>query len=280
MVIGYDERVPTLEDYNSFVGEICEELGKKWFEGVSLVTWGSYFRYLESGIDESDFSPGWSDMDAVFVFPQRGVVDKEMLSDASELVKVVQNKYPVSFQVTVSDVETMSDGRFNTFTPDFGTYFSGENPKSKVLAGPDYRKKFSFNHGWIHPCHEHFTWNLRKTRQSFLFSDYEFSKDYVGFLQGYRKSLDAIVSSPKQILMMIEDGEIEESKKQAFLDLDKFFDNLNGEVFYEIINMRENPERLFESYKDKDKVLDIWSRGITFMESLAKSYVDKFPKRD
>ena len=101
MVLGYDEKRPRIENYFDFISKFTwgiQDLG----DDISLMVYGSYIR--------EDDVPGRSDIDAVLVFPDEVIIDKEKLKLASMTLAKAQKGNNIPFQVTVTDIVTIRDG--------------------------------------------------------------------------------------------------------------------------------------------------------------------------
>src|SRR3989344_6615330 len=127
-ILGFNKRRPTAENYERFECKLIERLKGLAIDGLSLMIYGSYIR--------GDYNPGRSDIDAVMVFSGDVVIDKKQLSQVSKVLDDVLREDYIPFQVTVTDLRTMQDGRFNSYDPSFEQYFCDEG---KIVVGPDYR---------------------------------------------------------------------------------------------------------------------------------------------
>jgi len=90
MVLGYDESRPKAENYSSFLEKFVSGLEKIGNKELSFMIYGSYVR------GESDF--GRSDIDALLIFPNDVVTDKEEMSKISELVAFAQRKNKIPLE--------------------------------------------------------------------------------------------------------------------------------------------------------------------------------------
>jgi len=116
MVLGYNKKRPTAENYQDFLNKIVG--GLESLSGLSLMLYGSFVR--------GDYDPGRSDIDAILTFPHDVVIPKDFMHEASVIVHEALKGNNVPFQVSPADVRTMRDGRFNSFTDDFYDYFNQE----------------------------------------------------------------------------------------------------------------------------------------------------------
>ncbi len=165
MVLGYDNPRPRKWNYDCFKYGFLKALRALNIEGLSLMFYGSYVR--------GDAIFGRSDIDALLVFPNDVVIDKNEFMQVSEAFKKSQKGNNIPFQVNVSDLRTLKDGRFNAYSPSFKDYFSEEG---KVVFGTDYRAEFRYEL----PTHSEqgaLAFNLRKSRQALLFSNWDIERE-------------------------------------------------------------------------------------------------------
>ena len=73
MIPGYNQKRPQKEHYQRFEKELVSGLEKLGLEGVSLLIYGSYIR--------GDYVPGRSDIDAVLIFDDDVVINKENVAN-------------------------------------------------------------------------------------------------------------------------------------------------------------------------------------------------------
>jgi hypothetical protein len=262
MVLGYNEARPKEQNYQDFVEKLKGGLGNLGEQGVSLMLYGSWVR--------GDYVTGRSDIDAVLIFPDEVIINKQKLNTASKVLTQAQRGNNIPFQVTVTDLRTMQDGTFNSYNPSFENYFKDE---CHILVGPDYREKFTFMMP-THPEQGPVTFNLRKCRQGLLFANHDKKSDYEQFLRKFTKSLDAVSRGSKQVLFM-HDGNLLKNRFSALSKIKKEFPQVDTEPLEIIRNLYHHPERLDSIYRQPDEALSIWNSAVTFFEQLIKCYLDK-----
>ena len=264
MVIGYDEDRPTEQDYKDFLAEFVNGLQGKVDE-LSLMIYGSFVR--------GDYQPGRSDIDALMVFPDDVVIDKYKLRIVSKKLHKALEGRNIPFQITVTDLTTMKDGRFNSFPPSFKPYFEDEGI---ILLGPDYTSQFRFE---LPTMDEQgpLTFNLRKSRQGLLFAEHLINTDYVAFIEKFKRSLDGISRGSKQIMDMADD-KFRVNRFSALEGLVTTFPNINPGPLEKIKYLYKNLQELDELYKRSEEVTTLWNDSVTFFEEMIKAYVKKFPR--
>lgn len=265
MVFGYDEPRPTREDYDSFVHKLADGLQELGCGGLSLMLYGSYVR--------SDHLPGRSDIDALMIFPGDVIIDKPLLRRAGGVLDCVLAEHHVPFQVTVSDLRTMIDGRFNSYAPDFKTYFDSEG---RMIFGSDSRELFKYENPTM-PDQAPFTFNLRKSRQGLFLADYLARRNYGLFLEKFGKSLDAASRASKQVLHMV-DGTLRSPRFSALRELKSIFPQVDVAPLEEIRHLYTHLDELDALYCDKGNVLAVWERSISFFEALTQAYLNLNPR--
>lgn len=264
MLIGYNCPRPTRENYDDFVSKLKEGLMGLNIKGLSLMVYGSYVR------NDCDF--GRSDIDGVLILSDNVVLNKANLASCSVVFSKALGGNNVPIQIGISDLTTMTDGRFNSYNQTFEDYFKQEGT---ILLGLDYRREFRFSMP-THPEQSPLTFNLRKCRQGLLMSQRDLETDYESFLRKFNKSLDAISRGSKQILHMA-DGRLTHNRFSALERISQVFPDLDTRLLKELKNLYQHPEELDELYRDTDKTLDVWNRGLTFFEEMIKTYVERFP---
>ena len=261
MVLGYNEQRPRKENYQDFVKRLREgfrDLGK---QEVSLMFFGSYVR--------GDYVAGRSDIDAVLVFPDEVVINKGRLNTASVVLARSQKDNNIPFQVTVADLTTMRDGRFNSLDPNFQAYF---NEEGEIIVGPDYRTQFTYSLA-THSDQNALRFNLRKSRLGLLLLEYDKENDYEKLLERFNKTLDATIRASKQILAMI-DGNLRKNRFSALEELSRIFPDLDINPLARIKNLYHNLGELDNLYKNLNDLTIVWNESVTFFESLVKSYLE------
>ncbi len=261
MVLGFNEIRPQEKNYRDFLEKLRDGLGNLGKQGVSLMLYGSYVR--------GDYDAGRSDIDALLVFPDEVIIDKQKLNTASKVLAHAQRGNNIPFQVTVTDLRTMRDGRFNSFDPNFEAYFGEEG---KVIVGPDYRNQFAYSVA-TRSDQNALRFNLRKSRLGLLLLEHDKEEDYEKLLERFNKTLDATSRASKQILAMI-DGNLRKNRFSALEELSKVFPDLDTKPLRRIKSLYHNLEDLDLLYGNTEKLVVIWNESVTFFESLVKAYLD------
>ena len=266
IVIGYNKPRPTEEDYTQFIEIIVDGLEPYVEKGVSLMAYGSFTR-------PQDFVPGRSDIDALLLTRDNVVTDKKLLRNVSKVLAYALEKHYVPFQISVSDIATMMDGRFNTYDLTFEEYFREEG---KIFAGPDYRNTFAFQLPII-PSQAEVLWGLRKARQQLLFAEYNLRNDYPAFLKGFEKTLQTTSRGSKQLLYMV-DGKFRVEKCSALETVAEIFPKVNPEPLRDIKWLYTHPAELDRIYKIPKISLEIMNQSLTFLEEMIREYIALVPK--
>ncbi len=261
MVLGYNEPRPTEQNYKDFINKLKVGLKNLGERGVSLMLYGSYIR--------GNYVSGRSDIDAILVFPNNVVIDKEKLNVASKALAQAQEGNNIPFQVTVTDLRTMQEGTFNSFEPDFLPYFEDER---RIITGPDYTTTFKYTMP-KHPNQVPLRFNLRKSRTGLLFSEYDRNTDYKRFLERFNKTLDATSRASKQILSMV-DGHLRKNRFSALEELSIFFPNLDTQPLKRVKSLYHNLGDLDRLYQNPEELIKVWDESVTFFECLVKSYLE------
>jgi len=265
MVFGHDEPRPTEENYRNFMDKFVDGLERLEENGLSLMIYGSYVR--------GDYVPGRSDIDAVLIFPQEVVIPKDSLQKASAALQEALKDDKIPFQVTVTDLTTMTDGRFNSYNPSFEKYFKEEE---KVVVGPDYRGELKFEMSQ-YPDQEPLKFNLRKSRTGLLFGNHDEKEDYKLFLSKFNKTLDAVSRGSKQILFMT-DGDLRIKRFSALETMAKIFPDVDVKPLEEIKYLYHNLDELDRLYRNSEELRKVWNSSVTFLEEMIRAYLRKFPR--
>ncbi len=264
MLLGYNQPRPKEENYSDFMNKLVAGLKGLTIDGISLMIYGSYSR--------GEMDIGRSDIDGVMIFEEDVVIDKNHLTLCSKVLAEALRGNHVPFQVTVSDLRTMQDGRFNCYNVSFKDYFSEEGI---VLVGSDYRVQFVYEMP-SHPEQMTLAFNLRKSRQGLLFAEYDRENDYEQFLRKFGKSLDAVSRGSKQVLHMV-DGVLTKNRFSALQRIPQEFPDFDTEPLARIKHLYQHPDRLDELYRKPDEVIVVWSSAVTFLEGLIREYLNRFP---
>src|SRR3989344_7727960 len=203
MILGYNKSRPTEKNYKDFMDKLVGGLEKLSINGLSLMIYGSYVR--------GDYNPGRSDIDAVMTFSDNVIINKQDLGKVARVLHHALKDNNIPFQVSVNDLITMKDGRFNTYDESFKNYFVEEG---KIVFGSDYRSDFKYE---IPNMNEQtpVRFNLRKARIGLLFAEHDRQEDYDTFLKRFTKTLDSVSRGSKQILSFM-DGELRKHRFSAY----------------------------------------------------------------
>ncbi|MDO8508801.1 MAG: hypothetical protein Q7S27_03905 [Nanoarchaeota archaeon] len=261
MVLGYDMKRPSEKNYHDFMFKFVEGLRGIGSEEISFMVYGSFIR--------GDCIYGRSDIDALLILPGEVVLNKDILRKSAEIYTEANKENNVPFQVTVSDLKTMQEGTFNSYEPNFKSYFDKEG---KVVVGKDYRESFRYQLPNLSD-QTSLRFNLRKCRAGLLYSLYDEDFEYTAFLKKFNKNLDAISRGSKQILTLM-DGGVRANRFSALEELGNMFPDLDLDPLRKIRQLYNNLNELDAIYKDSKYVLKVWNESVCFFESLIKSYLD------
>ncbi len=264
MLLGYNQQRPGIGNYNTFLDTLTEGLQELGDDRLSLMVYGSYVR--------GEMDVGRSDIDALMLFDGEVVLDKKQLALCSKALARALLGNNVPFQVTLSDMVTMRDGRFNSYNPSFAGYFKDE---AVILVGPDYRGQLKFEMPQ-HPEQGPLTFNLRKCRQGLFFAEYDQEHDYESFLRKFTKSLDAVSRGSKQVLFMA-DGQLTTNRFSALHRITQEFPLLDPEPLIGIKELYNHPEKLDALYTRPQEVLKVWNSAVSFLERMIGEYIKRFP---
>jgi hypothetical protein len=264
MILGYNQERPKEENYRDFDRKLVEGLERLNIDGLSLMIYGSYIR--------GDYHPGRSDIDAVMTFSDDVVIDKEDLQSVGKVMCNALDGNNVPFQVSVTDIATMKDGRFNTYDESFRDYFEEEG---RVVIGPDYREEFKYE---LPTMNEQIPvrFNLRKSRFGLLFAEHDRTEDYESFVNRFNKTLDSVSRGSKQILYFI-DGTLRKNRFAASDLIRDFFPEIDTEPLVRIKGLYKSPDKLDRLYKDPEEAMILWNSSLTFFEEMIREYIRKLP---
>ncbi len=260
MTFGFSKPRPTAQDYDGFIKVFSSGLEELEIDGLSLMIYGSYVR--------NDYVAGRSDIDGALIFPDEYVIDKENLARCSDVLKRALSKHEIPFQVSVNEIATMRDGRFNTYTAEFKDYFAREG---KVFLGPDYRGKMGFEEEKSGDLHA-MSFNLRKARTGLLFLEHELSKDYERVVGRFSKSLDAASRASKQVFQIM-DGKV---KGYRFSGLQRVKEELRVDTstLERIQGLYEDPGQLDLIYRNRQEMISLWNDAVTSFERIVGAFIE------
>ena len=145
-----------------------------------------------------------------------------------------------------------------------------------MLFGKDYTLQFSYD-GMKPGDMSAISHNLRKTRQSLLFSSYTRLRDMPAFVKGFRSTLKAASRASKQILHLA-DGNLRRSRFSALGEMQRFFPDVDVEPLRTMQKLYTNPSQLDIVYQHPREMAEYWDRFMTFFEQVVKAYIEKFPR--
>lgn len=266
MLLGYNQERPTERNYRDFEEKLVRGLTDLSQEGLSLMIYGSFIR--------GDYNPGRSDIDAVMTFPDDVVIDKQNLGLVGKVLHQALKGNNIPFQVSVTDLSTMRDGRFNTYDESFDAYFDEEG---EIVVGPDYRPEFCYE---LPTMNEQIPvrFNLRKSRTGLLFAEHDRQEDYENFLRRFTKTLDSVSRGSKQILYF-SDGELRKNRFAAQRLVQEVFPAVDVEPLVRIKELYHDPAKLDSLYQQPEEVMKLWNSSVTFFEEMIMEYIKKHPKR-
>ena len=260
-VPGYNFPRPKSEDYDKFLEEFSEELQS--LKGVGLMIYGSF--------GTENFVPGRSDLDAMLIFPDDVVIDKNVIEYVAAAIKKSMEGRNISFQISPQDATTLKDGRFNSFSGHFGRYFQDEG---RVVVGPDYRPSMTFLERKTGE-ETNLAHNLRKVRSHLLFSRHNLEEDRSVLVYNFYYTLSAVKRTPIDILHLA--GSKPEKSKTSLDRLKETFPDLDTCPLEEIDVLFKDPTALDGIYGSDLGIMTCMNSSITFFEELIRKYIKKIP---
>lgn len=266
MVLGYDEKRPEKINYMDFDIKLVNGLRELGIEGLSLILYGSHVR--------NTYTPGRSDVDAMLIFPDDVVTDKHNISLCSKVLSDSLEGNNIPFQVSVCDLATMKDGRFNTYDPSFQYYFKEE---AVTVLGPNYLPEFKYELPTITDLGT-LRFNLRRVRNGLLFSEHNMNNDYKAFLEDFHKSLGKVADTPRKIFKMAA-GKLQHKERfTALARLREEFPEVDMKPLEIIKDLFSNTAKLDTLYRYPSKILEFWNHSVTTMEQIIKGYMQRNPR--
>ncbi len=265
MLLGYNQPRPTEENYADFRDKLVAGIKDLDIAGLSLMIYGSYVR--------GDHDVGRSDVDAVMIFPDDVVIDKRNLAQVATVLHRALKGNNVPFQVSVSDLTTMKDGRFNTYDESFKDYFFEEG----IIVGADYRGEFKYKF----PTMSEQTpvrFNLRKSRIGLLFAEHDLHEDYETFLRRFIKTMDGASRGSKQILFFM-DGTLRKTRFAAQDLITDVFPEIDITPLLRIKELYQDPAKLDDIYKKPEEIMELWNSTVTFFEEMIRGFIRKAPRK-
>ena len=265
MVLGFDEQRPTKADYKRFLRTFAKGLEGIGIDRISLMIYGSYAM--------GRAVIGRSDIDALLILPGDVVISSEAMEQASRALHEASRENNTPFQVTVSDLETMADGRFNTYDPTFEDYF---RKNGRVVIGQDYRSAFRFERPES-VAQEKLTHKLRGMRGRRLNRVIERGTGYVPYLESFEATLET-ASNISRYTMQIVMGEVQVTRFEELPILLQTFPEVNVDPLLRIRRLFRDTAQLDAIYKDEEAVNSLWDSSVSFAEQLVRAYIRKYPR--
>lgn len=265
MVLGYDEPRPKEENYFDFLDKFANGLENLGNKDISLMIYGSFVR--------GDVDFGRSDIDAILTLPNDVVTDKRIIAQISKIIALSQEGNNIPFQTSLVDLRTMNDGRFNSYDPNFKSYF---NEEGRILFGKDYRDGFNFELV-SHSDQTALRFNLRRARIGLLTSERVIKKDYPKFLEEFNQTLNSVSRGSKQILGMI-DGNLRLNRFSALEEISQVFPEVDITPIKKIKYLYKNLKELDALYNNYSELIKVWEDSVTFFEQMIKAYLDANPR--
>lgn len=266
MLLGYNQPRPTEENYRNFQEKLIAGLKELDIPGISLMLFGSYIR--------GKYDVGRSDVDGVMIFPDDVVIDKSNLAKVAVVLHKALKGNNVPFQVSVSDLTTMKDGRFNTYDKTFKDYFFDDT--EAIVIGTDYREKLRYELPTM--CEQiPVRFNLRKSRTGLLFAEHDRHEDYEAFLRRFTKTMDSASRGSKQILYFM-DGTLRKERFAAEDIIADVFPEIDTTPLSRIRKMYQDPPQIDAIYKKPEEVMQLWNATVTFFEEMIRAFIRKVPR--
>ncbi|NCC70632.1 hypothetical protein EOM09_03545 [bacterium] len=265
MIPGYDTKRPNKKNYDEFKNKFISNISNNNLKDISLMLYGSYVR--------GDYIPGRSDIDGVLIFPDNVIINKESLLKCSKALELGLRDTHIPIQISIADLGTSKDGRFNSFGEEFENYFLDE---AKILIGPDYRNQIRYlptKSSILHTA----TFNLRKSRTGLFKSFYDKENDYTSLIKNFEKGLETAVNSTKQIAYLT-DKNLRTNKFSSLKFISQNYPNVNLDSIEIIKKLFQNPSKLDKIYQNFDEMIILWSNSLNTFESLVKEYIENVPK--
>lgn len=262
----FDRKIPIKEDYDKFL-EILSEETKGLDKNISFFLYGSKLR--------KDFVPGVSDLDGFFVFEDFFVTNKETLFELSEILysSLKKSHKGIKTQINVLDKATSLDGRFLTYPKNYVDYFKDHS--LRFFGNYDLNEMNGFN--YKNSELNSISHNLTKVRQGFLYypTNYFLNKEI--FLKNFKSPIKKLAQLPKQILILMGEGMIEE-KDNSLEKFCEIFHEYDNDFIKQVDLLLGDSKKYNQLFNDKENSFEIYSQSITEIEKIIKLYVKKFPK--
>lgn len=264
MILGYDTKRPSTEDYLDFEEQLISEFSRSSLEGSSIMLYGSYVR--------KEYDAGRSDIGAVLIFSDDVIINKLKLLQCSNILSSILTKNYIPFQVSVNDLTTLKDGRFTTYGEDFEDYFRKER---KIIVGPDYFNQITFmdeKSGVLHIA----AFNLRKSRTDLLFSKYHQTHKPETLIKNFERGLSSALNTTKQIAYLTN-GELIKNKFNSIGYISDNYPKIKLEVLAQIRYLFKNPTELDSLYLQPDSMITLWTSALNTSEELIREYIKQNP---
>jgi len=256
--------IPTKENYDGFVRELVGELSKR-HPDTCFYAYGSY--------TDGNCNYGRSDIDGGLISNSRIVTPKEELLDIASILARALGNNRVKTQFNLLDRETCKEGRFLAYTLDYTAWI---RKVGKVLSGPNYLGEMNgldFKSGTLHNA----AFNLRKARNNLLYSFDTINTDSNRFRERTEKVLETLAKLPK-FLIWLRGGEVIVPRVRGREELKRMLGDVDLSFIEELEVLLRRPARFYSEIEDTDRALSLMVKGVTTMEQIIQSYVNRFPE--
>lgn len=283
MVLGFNERRPTKEEYKQVQNILVNGLKELDIRGLVYLVYGSYAR----GNPRFNENLGDSDIDGILIFPDEYIINKDNFKRVKQVYQKATRDSTVPLKLSVMDMGVLRDGRFFTYEPQFRRQFLDE---SKLLVDGGWEKEDLVNEmNFIKYFDSKLLlamWNLRSLRKDFLKFDFEefdesYRRDYsyISFV----KAFNNVLSQPGTLISKIPYwccGEEYTSIRygRGFEYMKQEFSHIDFSPAEKSFRLLHNFAELDNIYLNPKEMLYHWEASMTMYEQLVKEYCLRIEK--
>lgn len=260
----YDLLSATKENYDSFVEKLVSGLKNLRHDGLSLMLHGSYMR--------GNYIPGVSDIDALLVFPEDVVTDKEKVSEISVVIANALRDNPVDFQVCPLDATIIKNPPFHSLGESWKGYLE---TSSELVLGPDYRPEFRFMYN-VPVEAGTVAHNLRKTRKSILLAEHNKEYNPEKFFRDFMTTLRAVSSCSKQFYFLLKRN-LKQERFSGIETLKEILPGLDTEPLERIKRVYSSQKELRRFREFPGDMTHFWHYSLTFLEEQVRQFIREYP---
>ncbi len=255
---GYNAGIPDFEEYKNFV----QGFGKGVTEidpSCGLLIHGSFYKNLNNLPNR--FNSGVSDIDSTLIFDVPVVTDKKVMKEIAGLWKNLYDpEKPIEFQLTPTDVMSLKDGRFSSYISNWIEYFQS----NVQIYGNDYREHMK---------------KIRKTGKTE--NEIAFSMRFLRqkYLQNQILDHDELVK-----IFFGSTNKVKDFALRPDLDIGPANDKIDRDFRDWIVDIRtkklDTSGSLTEYYKNREKMVDIMEKCVTFYEEGVRAIIENVPSEN